>query len=195
MEGSQITRHRFTQEEYFEQLKTSEHKLEYINGEIRMMAGGTSVHNEIVRNTFRAIDKNPNGCKVFMSDTAVSVRKRNRYYFPDLSVVCSAKTEREDGALERLLNPALIVEVLSESTAEIDRSEKLHAYRQLESFREYILIDSRKLLIETYYRETNELWHIRSYYKAEQELEIRTLGASLPISLFYEGVDFSQTEE
>ncbi len=101
----------------------------------------------------------------------------------------------DNKGIARITNPCLIVEVISNSSVEIDRVEKFHAYRQLDSFKEYLLIDSRRLLIETFYREASDLWHIRSYFREEQEVEIRTLGISIPVSTFYEGVRFEEEEK
>jgi len=189
MDAVKIKQGKFTEEEYFEQLSRSVHKLEFVDGTIRMMAGGGPAHNRICRNTFRELDDNPAGCEVYLSDTAVSISEYRRYFFPDLSAVCADKAELDGDGIEKLTNPCLIIEVLSESTADYDRGEKFRTYRQLESFKEYLLIDSRKLSIDYFYRETNELWHIRSFFKNDQEVEIRTLGITLPVSVFYEGVE------
>lgn len=194
-EAVQIKPGRFTEDEYFEQLKHSEHKLEYLGGIIRMMAGGGPSHNRICRNAFRELDRNPANCEVYLSDTAVSISKNHRYFFPDLSAVCARETELEEGGLEKIKNPCLIIEVISESTADYDRGEKFRTYRQLESFREYLLIDSRKLSIDYFYRESNDLWHIRSFYKEGQEVELRTLGVTLPVTAFYEGVELPPEDD
>lgn len=120
---------------------------------------------------------------------AISIEKVNRYFFPDVSAVCNEEIKLDESkGIARMTNPCLIIEVLSETTADYDRGEKFRTYRQLDSFKEYLLIDSRKLSIDYFYRETNELWRIRSFYKADQEIEIRTLGVTLPVTAFYEGV-------
>lgn len=187
---------RFTEEEYFEQLKKSEHKLEYLDGVIRSMAGGSLAHSTIVENTFFHLRANRGDCTVKSSEMAISIQSRNRYFFPDVSAVCNEEIKLDESkGIARMTNPCLIIEVLSETTADYDRGEKFRTYRQLESFKEYLLIDSRKLSIDYFYRETNELWHIRSFYKADQEVEIRTLGVTLPVSAFYEGVDLPEESE
>ncbi len=178
-----------SKEAYFEQLRQSPHKLEYIDGWVRMMAGGTRAHNQLIRNLSRACLQNPGGCETFLSDTALSISDLNRYYFPDLMVVCDTPATFEPGKLEKLNNPCLIVEVLSDSTSEYDRAEKFSAYRQLPSFREYILIDSRKLAVDTYYRESDQLWHIRSHYREEQLLHIRSLDLEIPLADLYANVE------
>lgn len=188
---------KFTEEEYFEQLKHSEYKLEYLDGVIKSMAEGSLAHSTIAENTFFHLRANRGNCIVKASEMAVSIQSMNRYFFPDVSAVCNEEIKLEESkGIARMTNPCLIIEVLSESTADYDRGEKFRTYRQLESFKEYLLIDSRKLLIDYFYRESEELWHIRSYYKLDQEVEIRTLGVTLPVSAFYEGVNFPpETEE
>lgn len=187
MDALQLESRHYSKEEYFSLLEQSLHKLEFLDGEVRMMSGGTIAHNDIIDNTFGALCPKRGNCKVKNSENAVSISELNRYFFPDLTITCD-KPNYEKGGIAKITNPQLIIEVLSESTAEYDRSDKFAAYRQLASFKEYILIDSRRMRIDAFYRETNELWHIRSYSQAEQALEIQTMGIDVPLSLIYEGV-------
>jgi Uma2 family endonuclease len=127
---------------------------------------------------------------VFNSEGAVSIASLNRYFFPDASAVCDLPPRYEKGGgIARLTNPALIVEVLSDTTADFDRTEKFSAYRKLDSFREYVLIDSRRHYVETFYREQRDLWHIGNYHRLEQSVPFRTLGIEIELSVFYDGVD------
>lgn len=189
MEAIQLENRRYTKEEYFALLEKSLHKLEYLDGEIRMMSGGKVAHNDIIDNTFTALRNQQGSCKVKGSENAVAIPKLNRYFFPDMTVTCQKPTY-EEGGIARLTNPELIIEVLSESTADYDRSDKFTAYRQLNSFKEYILIDSRKMRVDTFYRESHDLWHIRSYYENDQAVEVKTLGIEVPMSVVYEGIAF-----
>jgi Uma2 family endonuclease len=117
MEASELKGRRFTVNEYFEQL---EHKLEYADGEIRMMAGGTPNHSTIVDNAFFALRSNKGSCEVKSSETAIAVQVQNKYFFPDTSVVCDEKANYEDTkGIAIITNPSLIVEVLSKSTASL----------------------------------------------------------------------------
>lgn len=84
------------------------------------------------------------------------------------------------------------MEVLSESTADYDLRDKFSAYRQLESFKEYILIDSRRMRVDTFYRETDQYWRIGSYYEPDQEVNVRTLNLQLPLRLIYADVVFTE---
>ena len=192
MEAATTQDQRYTKQEYFELLRSSQHKYEYLDGRVRMMAGGTAAHNDIVDNTFVALRTSGTSCKVRSSETAVAIDSLNRYFFPDMSAVCAEKTEDEGGTgIYRITNPALLVEVISESSDPYDRTEKFSAYRRLPSFREYLLIDSRRHLIETYYREERDLWRIGNYFDLDQEIELSTLGISVPMAVFYEGAAFS----
>lgn len=187
MEATKLEARHYTKEEYFSLLEKSLHKLEYLDGEIRMMSGGSIAHNDIIDNTFGILWPRKGNCKVKNSENAVAVSSQNKYFFPDLTITCQKPTY-EQGGIAKITNPEVIIEVLSESTADYDRSDKFSAYRQLESFKEYILIDSRKMRVDTFYRETNELWHIHSYYHLEQEVEIKTMGIAIPMAVIYEDI-------
>lgn len=154
-----------------------------------MMSGGSIAHNRIIGNVFGTLWSQKGSCEVNNSENAVAIDHLNTYFFPDLTANCH-KTEFEEGGIAKITNPALIVEVLSESTAEYDRTDKFTAYRQLDSFREYILIDSRRMRVDTFYRETKEFWHIRSYFTPDHEVVVRTLGLQLPMEVIYEGIEF-----
>lgn len=140
--------------EYFKMLVASEHKIEYDNGKIMMMAGGSQNHTTIVDNTFFNLRANQSNCRAWSSETAVSIESLGKYYFPDAMIVCGDDSKfNENASIARLLNPRLVVEVVSETSSDRDRVEKFRAYCQLESFKEYLLIDSRSYLIDVFYRE------------------------------------------
>ena len=187
-----ITDRHYTKEEYFDLLRDSLHKYEYLDGRVKMMAGGSTAHGDIVGNIYYEMRRGNHDCKVNNSEIAVSVAKANKYYFPDASAVC-APPQYEPGGLAKLTNPSLIVEVLSDKTVEYDRSGKFIDYRKLDSFREYILIDSRKYSIESYYRESNDLWRIGNYYKLEHLLPVYTLGIEIALADIYSGVPLEET--
>lgn len=188
MTSQELTQTSYTKEQYFALLTDSEHKYEYLGGPVRMMAGGKAAHNRIIRNCNRALDGKSDECEVFLSDTAVSVYPLDKIYFPDLSAVCGEPANDEEGGIERIKNPTLIIEVLSKKTATIDRGEKFQAYWQLPSVKEYVMIDSLSYLVETYYRETQDLWRIGNYYQLEQRVPFVTIGITVPLSAIYDGV-------
>ena len=171
MEARKLTDHYYTKQEYLDFIESCEYKYEFLNGPLRVMAGAKAPHNRIRRNSFLALARKTNDCEVYDSDTAISVYPLNKIYFPDLNAVCG-EAEDEEGGIERLRNPSLIIEVLSEKTATIDRGEKFQAYWKLPSLKEYILIDSLSMLVQSYYRETEELWRIGNYTQPEQDMEV-----------------------
>lgn len=191
MDAIRLEDRKYNQEEYLSILKDSLHKLEFHNGDITMMAGATRSHNEITSNLFVALRNGKSGCYIQGSDTAISVKKTGSYFFPDILATCK-DPEFEDGGIARLLNPELIVEVLSLSTERRDRSIKWDAYMSLDSLKEYVLIDSKSMSVQTYYRQEKGSWSIGSFYLPEQEVEFKTLGISVPISVIYEGIEFPE---
>lgn len=195
MLATTTTNQKYSEQEYFDLLAKSDRKIEYLDGTLRMMAGGTIAHNDIIDNTFGALWSQRGKCKVKNSENAVAISQSNSYLFPDLTVTCQKPEYLAGPGIAKLINPQLIIEVLSKNTAEYDRTDKFTAYRKLDSFKEYILIDSLRMRIDTYYRETNQYWHIGSYYEPGHEVDIRTLGIKLPIEVFYEDVIFDNEEE
>ena len=179
----------YTKEEYFDLLEKSDFKIEWHGGQVRMMSGGKSAHNDIIDNVFLALANGQKKCKVKNSNNAVAIQSLDKYLFPDLTAVCG-KTKYEGKGIARIINPSLIVEVLSNSTAEYDRTDKFTYYRSLPSFKEYVLINSRKLRVDTFYKETSELWHIGSYYNLEQSVMFRSLGIQVPMQVIYEEIEF-----
>lgn len=177
----------YTKEEYFELAERSRDKLEYHDGRIVLRAGVAEFHDSVTTNFIFAVGKDPNGCKISSSGLAISIPTHARYVYPDLAYTCQER-EFEPGSQLRLKNPALLIEVLSESTAEFDRSEKFILYRSLPSFREYILIDSRKIRIDSFYRGDEKNWEIQNLWKEDQELYIHTLDRTISVSEIYEGV-------
>ena len=191
MEARQLTDQYYTKQEYLDFIESCEYKYEFLDGSLRMMAGAKAAHNRIRRNSFLALARKTEDCEVYDSDTAISVYPLNKIYFPDLSAVCG-EAEDEEGGIERLRNPSLIIEVLSKKTATIDRGEKFQAYWKLPSLKEYILIDSLSMLVQSYYRETEELWRIGNYTRPEQKMEVLSLGVTVPLAVVYDGVVFPQ---
>jgi len=188
MTSQELTQTSYSKEQYFALLADSEHKYEHLGGPVRMMAGSKATHNRIIRNCNRALDGKFDKCEVFLSDTAVSVYPLDKIYFLDLSAVCGEPAKGEEGGIERIENPTLIIEALSKKTATIDRGEKFQAYWQLSSVKECVMIDSLSYLVETYYRETQDLWRVGNYYQLEQRVPFVNIGVTVPLSVIYDGV-------
>lgn len=192
MSALELKDRKFTHQEYFDLLISSNQKYEYHNGEVRMMAGGKIAHNRTKRNLFFALAANRGECKLFDSDTAIEISELDRYFFPDMSGLCGKENLTDEGGIERLLNPSLLIEVLSKGTGSFDQGEKFDVYKQLPSFKEYVTVDTQSYLVRTYYRAEKGLWRIGNYYRLDQEVEIVTFGVTVPMSVIYAGVELEE---
>ena len=150
---------RFTLEEYLAIDRQSEHKNEYFDGELFAMTGASRKHNLITANVTSSLHIQLKGrqCEVYASDMRVKVSSTGLYTYPDVIVVCDAPTF-EDKEIDTLINPTLIIEVLSKSTEGYDRGDKFGLYRKLDSLLEYILISQDKHHIEHYVRQSDNQW-------------------------------------
>ncbi|MBD2579895.1 Uma2 family endonuclease [Oscillatoria sp. FACHB-1406] len=179
---------RMTPEEYLEWEVHQELRYEYIDEEILAMTGGTIPHNDIDLNLYTALRPHLRelGCRVNVSDVKVKAGKKNRYFYPDLVVTCNADDLK---ARDFIQNPTVIVEVLSPSTANYDRTKKLQCYRQIPSLQEYVLIDSEAMSVEIYRRGEGKMW-LYCAYEAGEAIAIDSIKFECAIELLYEGVSF-----
>ena len=160
-------------------------RYEYFDGEIRMMAGGKEKHNLISVNAITALRNFSRGssCRVYNSDMRVKI-SATRYVYPDVTVACDPKVSDED----ILENPRLIIEVLSPSTANIDRGRKLSAYRKCPTVEEYVMINSDYKEVEVFRRQEKGFWSFRSFYVGDT-VTLTSLNFSIPVLALYEDVD------
>jgi len=146
-------------EEYLASERRAETKSEYYDGTVYAMSGASPMHNVIVGNLITELNtqlrKTP--YLVFPSDMKVRLPDSRKYFYPDLSVVCDTPVYADDQK-DALLNPLIIVEVLSDSTSAYDRGKKFHAYQQIESLQEYLLVAQDRRSVDHYHRQTNESW-------------------------------------
>jgi len=164
-----------TVEEYFELLQKSDVKLEYTSGEIIAMAGAQPTHNIISINIAAELLNclRSKGCRVLSSDQLIRVESCEKYTFPDLVIVCEQPIyEKSPNGLAALLNPEIIVEVLSDSTESYDRTEKFDCYKTIPSFREYILVSSKKKRIEVHKKLNEAEWLSRVYSDKDETVKI-----------------------
>jgi len=160
---------------------------EFVDGEVYAMAGAGQAHNLIALNVASRLRTLARGgpCRVFIADMKVRVAQWNAFYYPDVMVVCNPA----DAQAYYKESPSLIVEVLSPATEQIDRREKLLAYRTLASLREYVLIAQDQRQIEIYRRAEAGAWQLQTL-EAGDALQLETLTASLSQDEVYEDVDF-----
>lgn len=157
-------------------------RYEYFNGHLRMLAGGSPDHSIIATNIASilhgALRKTP--CTVYNSDIRFKLSE-SHYVHPDVTVGCD---ERDKGKQDNIQYPRLIIEVLSPGTENIDKGEKLEAYLDYPSVEEYMLVDSRKKMVEVYHRD-GDIWASR-LYKPDSTIYLSSVDVSLSFEDIYE---------
>jgi Uma2 family endonuclease len=177
-----VARKRVTYAEYIAIANDSPVKYEYIAGEIVAMSGGTIAHGRLIGRVTDVLNRALDGtrCVVLPSDLRVRIRSAERSTYPDLHVVCG-EIERDPDDDHAIVNPAVIVEILSDSTEDSDRTEKFAAYRRLRSLREYVLVSQRERRVEVYRRDSRR-WYLDEYGPGER-LALGSLAIELAIEL------------
>ena len=184
---------RLTPEEYLEGERLAETKSEYFNGEVYAFAGTTKAHVVIVGNVFAGIHTQFRGrpCHVYSSDLRVRVNSTGPYVYPDVAALCG-EPEFEDDELDTLLNPTVIIEVLSESTESRDRGWKARHYRKLPSLREYVFIAQDQVCLEHYIRQEGGMWLLWTCEELDGVLRLGSIQCEIPVADIYEKVEFPQ---
>jgi Uma2 family endonuclease len=179
-------------EQYLDWEPLQDYRYEYVNGEVLAMTGGTIPHNDIALNLYRALYPHlrPRGCRVNVADVKLQLSFKSSYYYPDVIVSCDS---RDLNARKFIQYPTLIVEVLSPGTEAKDRGEKFSFYRTIPTLKEYIIIESEKIGVESYRRGEGRMW-LYYPYSVGDTLTIESLDFSCAIDLVYEGVNFEGEE-
>jgi Uma2 family endonuclease len=180
-----------TPEEYLYWERKAETKSEYLDGVVVAMAGAKWNHNVILTNCSRRLGNQLEAtpCTVVTSEQRVRVEECNRYYYPDVVAVCG-EPQLEDAELDTLLNPSLIIEVLSPSTEAKDRGEKFDCYQTLATLTTYILASQDTPHIEIYTRQADNSWRYESFKGLENSLPLPDLGCTLRLADIYANVTF-----
>ena len=181
-----------TPEQYLEIERKAEYKSEYFNGEMFAMAGARLAHNLLVANLVRELGQQMRSrpCLILPSDMRVCVSATGLYTYPDVVGICG-EPQFLDDQTDTLLNPALVVEVLSHSTEAYDRGRKFESYKSIESLREYLLVASDRIHADLYNRQPDGRWLLTSADKLEDSLTLESVGAQLTLADLYEKVEFS----
>ncbi len=183
------TLQRLTVEEYLEQERRAEIKSEYLDGEVFAMTGASRAHNLIATNLVASLHTalRGRGCEIYSSDMRVQVSTTGLFTYPDVVVVCG-EPEFLDAEVDTLLNPSLIVEVLSKSTADYDRGGKFEHYRALPSLREYLVLAQDRVHAEHWVRQEGGRWLLAETGDPAAVLGLEAIGCELPLGAVYEGV-------
>ena len=179
-----------TPEEYLAIERKAEYKSEYFNGEMFAMAGASERHISIVANLMYIVVGQLRGrpCKAYSNDMRVRVSPTGLYTYPDVVVVCG-QAQFADDQKDTLLNPTLIVEVLSESTKDYDRGGKFEHYRTLMSLSEYVLIDQDKHHVEHFVRQPENRWLLSETNRLEDTIHVSSISCDLALAEVYDKVE------
>lgn len=184
---------KYTLEEYFELERTSEERYEFWNGTVWSMAGATSKHEYIVSNSivhFRSLLK-PD-CRVLGSNLKIVVPGFGPYRYPDLTVFCGKPIIETIGGMEALVNPQMIVEILSPSTEAFDRGKKFSFYKAIPSFTEYLLIATNQPHITLYSKNTEMNWTLTEAEGLDAKLHVPTFNVDFDLAAIYLDVEFPE---
>lgn len=186
----------YTPEQYLEIERRAAFKSEYYAGQMFAMAGASREHNVITGNVIRrlgnALDGRP--CETYPSDMKVLVSASGLYTYPDVSVACG-EPQFLDRQGDVLLNPLVIVEVLSDSTEAYDRGAKFALYQRIESLQEYVLVSQDRARVERYVRQPGGQWLYSRTDGLEAEVPLDALGCRLPLAEVYARVQFALPQE
>lgn len=182
-----------TPQQYIEQERRAEFKSEFYRGEVFAMAGATFEHTLIKDNIAReaGVQLKQASCVVLTSDIRVKINPTGLYTYPDVVIVCD-KPQFEDNHFDTLLNPRIVIEVLSDSTENYDRGKKFSHYRQIASLREYVLVGQDRPLLERYVRQDDQSWILTVFDDLTQTFEATTIPVRIPLAEIYRGVTFPE---
>lgn len=195
---SSLAKQYYTPEQYLALERKAEYKSEYINGEIYAMSGASREHNLIGGNIFAALHSQLRGepCEVYSSDMRVKVHHTGMYTYPDVAVVCG-EPRFEDKVLDTLVNPTVIIEVLSPSTEAYDRGDKFAHYRRLESLTDYVLVAQDKVRVEHFARSNDRSgeWIFTEVSDLDGTLRLASIGCEMALRDIYDKIKFPNNED
>jgi Uma2 family endonuclease len=189
-----LAQSRFTPEEYLAIERKADRKSEYVNGCRFAMAGASREHNLIALNVGREISQQfkDRPCEAYVSDMRVKVSETGLYTYPDVVALCG-EPRFEDAKLDTLLNPMVIVEVLSESTEAYDRGDTFAHYRRLESLTDYVMIAQDRVRVEHYVRQGRQ-WVLTEISDPNGVLQLSAIHCRVALSEIYDKVQWSDNE-
>jgi Uma2 family endonuclease len=180
-----------TEAEYLVFERNSETKHEYLHGEVFPMVGASWGHNIICAQTIAALGEQLRGkpCRVTPSDLRLNITATGLYTYPDISVIYGEPIFVDD-KFDTLVNPTVLIEILSPSSEAYDRGKKFQHYREVETLQSYLLVAQDKPRIEQYTRQVDGHWLLKDAKGMEASLEIAAIGCLLPLAAIYEGINF-----
>ena len=185
----------YTLEEYAELEKNSEERLEFFEGNVWSMAGASPNHESIVINLSAELRNKlrGRGCKIYGSNLRVKVPIYQPYRYPDVTAISGERAFENFHGLEVLVNPSLIVEVLSPSTEAFDLNEKFTYYKSIESLTEYMLVAQEFPHVTLYTKQTTEVWLHREYNSTEDKVYLSSLDCEISLAEIYLDIEFENS--
>ncbi len=183
---------KYTPGEYLALEEKAETRSEYWNGEIVAMSGAMIDYQQIMMNISRILGNKLYGkCRVFASEMKVWVKKRNKFFYPDITIICD-KPSFYKNRRDTIDNPKMIIEVLSKSTASFDRAEKFLSYQTLASLEEYVLISQEKAAVEQYIKREDGNWIYQATIGLESSVKFTSIETVLFLQEIYDLVEFEE---
>jgi Uma2 family endonuclease len=179
---------KFTIEEYLEIENAATEKHEYYQGEIFAMSGAKLTHVQITTNLLAGLKNKLKGrsCQPYNSDLRIHIPHNTLFTYPDISIICGEPETRNNDQYNAL-NPTAIIEVLSPSTKNYDRGEKFRLYRDIDTLKEYILVDSESIFVEQFYINSKGNWELEEIKVLHASLAFRSIEISFEMKEIYEG--------
>ena len=183
-------KHSYTPEEYLQLERKATYKSEYYTGEIFAMSGAkvphVTIHKNLMGRLFIKLDGKK--CQPYGSDVRIHIELNTLFTYPDISIICGEPITLNNDEYN-VLNPTVIIEILSSSTKNYDRGEKFKLYRDIATLQEYILVDSESIHIEVFRLNESSHWELEEYDSIENLLHIKAIDENILISEIYEGVN------
>lgn len=182
---------RLSPEEYLALEQAAENKSEFYNGEIFAMAGTSINHNQIILNISSHCHQAQelHKCRVFVNDLRLWIEYEQFFTYPDLMILCD-KPQFYPDRNDTVINPGIIIEVLSKSTEAYDRGKKFQFYRSIPTFQEYILVDQYSVHIDQFYLDSEKKWSFTDYNTSNDILKFSKINFELSLEKIYHLVDF-----
>ncbi len=183
---------RMSPSDFLEWERKQEDKHEYAGGQIFAMAGASVNHNKILANVIGRTWNHLQGkdCNIYPSDLRIAVKSKNSFFYPDATIICGEPEFDDDNISDTVKNPSVIFEILSPSTEDYDIGKKLFFYMQIDSLRQYIIIDSRSTHLRITTKTENGNWKFQELTEKNNTLSIESININLELSEIYDGVTF-----
>ena len=188
---SAVPKRKLTAAEYLAIEAAAASKSEFYNGEMFAMSGASRAHNEVKENLSIELGSRLKGgrCRTYSADMRVKVSRTGLYTYPDVLIVCGPPEVESVKGVETLLNPQVVIEILSDSTERYDRGAKFAQYQQLPAVREYVLVSQDAVRVERFVRQPDETWVLTTFTDPAGEFALATVPVRVPVADIYRGVD------